>query len=230
MPSQYALFATGYNAMKQGDYDRAYRVLSSSIQIYQRGDALNSYYFYAYLMRAAAKAGKRDAVELALEQARKADLNFSRESKAFDYHLAAAFVAAEDDDHDRALKNLDWAFGIKPVTEYRPVMPWFQVVEAAIWLYEDFGDPRYLSRALEWAKSYQVIAPMHAWAFSVVAKYSKDPGERRQALAMALYLDRNSWLLSKIPDSEKHSAQQWFEEMRLQGQSQGKADGKQPNA
>jgi hypothetical protein len=99
-----------------------------------------------------------------------------------------------------------------------------------LWLYEDFKDPRYLSRALELAKSYQVIAPMHAWSFAVVAKYSKDPDERLQALAMALYLDRHSWLVSGIPDTEKLAAQEWFEEMRSQSQTQGEGGEKKPKA
>jgi len=214
VPSEFALFAGGYNAIRQNNHERALEYLVSTIRLYNAGRSLHQHFAYPYLARAAVKSGRRDVLKVSLNQARTGGADFSLDSRWFYYHLGMAFIAAEDGDHDKALKYLNWAFGIKPIVDDRPVMAWYQVVEAGLWLYEDFGDERYLSRVLEWARSYQVIAPMHAWAFAVVAKYSDDPEERIRSLAMAQYLDRNSALLSDISDSEKQAAQQWFEEVR----------------
>ena len=132
----------------------------------------------------------------------------------FDLYLGEAFVAAETGDHDGALKHLEWAFGIRPATGLRAILTYYQIVEAALWLYEDFQDPRYLALALEWSKNYQVVAPTYSWVYAVVAKYSEVPEVRRRALGIALYLDRGSWLLSAVPESDKTAARELFEETR----------------
>ena len=87
---------------------------------------------------------------------------------------------------------------------------WYQIVEACEWLYEDSGHSGYRQLALQWAKDYQVIQPMFAWAYGVEAKYSDDANARRKALAFALHLDAGSERIQEISDEEKAKAKEWF--------------------
>ena len=220
--SEYSLFARGYNALKRDEYEVAYRTLMRLEEFYSAYHPLPNNYAFPYLVRAALKSGHPEVVEAGFERGRELKFENSHEDSAFYVHLAKAFGSAENGDHDGAVKNLEWAFGVRPNTGFRPIMTLFQMVEAALWLYEDFKDPRYLSLALEWSRNHQVVAPMYAWPYAVEAKFSDDPEKRRRALGIALYLDRDSWLLSEIPDSEKEEAGLWFAASKPFSDRQGK--------
>jgi tetratricopeptide (TPR) repeat protein len=231
VPSELALFAAGYNAIRSGDHERAYEKFLALVRIYPEKQFSYQHYAFPYLVRAASKAGKLNQLEMELTGAKNSELEFSVDSDWFDYHLGRAFILSGSGDNDTALRYLDWAFNIKPFVKGRPVMPWFQMVEASLWLYEDSGDPRYLSRALSWARRYQSIAPMYAWASSVVGRFSDDPEEKQQSLGIALFLDPQSHILSDIPESERQAARAAFEQMRSQSQSQeGAPGGKQSSS
>jgi hypothetical protein len=53
---------------------------------------------------------------------------------------------------------------------------------------------------------------MFAWAYAVEAKYAENPSERLRALALTLYLDRDSERINNFSESEKAKASEWLKE------------------
>jgi hypothetical protein len=125
--------------------------------------------------------------------------------------LTKAILAAGKKENDEALRALQQAFNIHPFTGSRLFDTWYELVETCEWLYVNFGDKRYLDLGMKWAKSYQVIQPMYSWAYAFEAKYAQNTEARKRALALALYLDRNSERIANIPESEKQNARKWLE-------------------
>jgi tetratricopeptide (TPR) repeat protein len=210
LESEYAIFARAYNAIKKGDYASAYETLTKIYYFYRLGASPTYDYAFPYLVRAGLKGRQREKIDVAISMGRNTGWDKSRNSDSFHYHLALAFVEGEAGNHGAALEQLNIAFRVRPHTDALPVMTWFQAVETCLWLHDDFGDPRYLALALQRVKDYQIIAPMYAWAYAVEAKYSQVPEQRLRALGIALFLDRDSWLLAEIPEVEKRRAREWY--------------------
>ena len=76
--------------------------------------------------------------------------------------------------------------------------------------YESTKNARYRELALEWARASQTTQPWQAWPYAVYAKLSQDGQDRRRAIAMAYYLDRNSVRLNTIPKREIERAVKEF--------------------
>ena len=116
-------------------------------------------------------------------------------------------IAGKPDD---ALPLLKRALYTQHSTEARIVFPEYEYTEILEWLYESTKNARYRELALEWARTSQTTQPWQAWPYAVYAKLSQDGQDRRRAIAMAYYLDRNSVRLNTIPKREIERAVKEF--------------------
>ncbi len=207
--SELVLFAKGYRALRKKDYGQAMEWFEERARYYTyRSDDYGGYAL-PYFTWASVKNGNARDIKLLLENYEKPD-HMRRYEKEFDYYLAQAFMAGGENRHKEAVTNLKAAFNRRPHTEMRPIFSWYQIVEACEWLYEETKQKEYRDLAVKWAKDYQVIQPMFAWAYAVEVKYAKDASARQRALGFALYLDRNSERIAGISKTEKDKARDWF--------------------
>ena len=88
--------------------------------------------------------------------------------------------------------------------------PWYQLVEACEWLYEDTAYIGYRDLVLKFAKICQKIRYESAWSYAVEAKYTDSESDRLRALGITLYLDKRSERISRISDNEKQRALAWL--------------------
>jgi len=209
MPSLTLLkFASGYNHLRNENYSQALDDFHlSEISL------TTSNYFLPYLTWAAVKAKKQDIVTPYLDKIKK-DIasNLSLyERYRFDYELSNAFILAGNGDHDRAISQLKTAFNNRVISNTRPFFTWYQLVEACEWLFEDTKEKRYKKLAIEWARKYQIARPDLSWAYAVEARYTDDPKKRIRALALTLYLDKNSQRISHFTKDQKNEAFEWLD-------------------
>jgi hypothetical protein len=127
------------------------------------------------------------------------------------YFLAMAIVDGMKGRHTEALAGMRKAFDKMPRTEERPVLTEYQQAEAAEWLYEATKHEPYRDAALEWARLNQRLQPMYAWSYAMEAKLAKESDARLRALAVALYLDRDSERVAAFNEQDKANARKWFE-------------------
>lgn len=129
---------------------------------------------------------------------------------AFNYYLAMAFHKGMQGDVEQSLAHIQKAFNHRVHTDARYVFTWYQLVEACEWLYQATNDEAYKKLALKWAKQYQIIQPWFAWAYGVEAKYTKDPLAKQRAVALTLYLDKQSEHIADLSDAERAAAEVWL--------------------
>ena len=132
--------------------------------------------------------------------------------ESFDVLLSRAFFAAGRKQVDEANRLLNLAFRAKPFSGVRPVDVDYQFAQACEWLYRDTHDHRFATTLLEWAKGYQSIQPVAAWAYAVQFQYETNPAERISALAMTLYLDPLSDRIRTASKADLDKARDWLEQ------------------
>ncbi len=204
--NRYAGFLEAYIHLRAGRYGES---LHGFLQYDQYQRMLSTYgrggFALPYLAMAASKASaakELDGLLLALEEPAKV-VNFDRD-------LTKAVIYAQGGKLDEALTALVDAYNNRPHTEWRPFFTWYQLTETAEWIYQETGDERFLSKALEWAKRYQVIQPQFAWAYAFEARYSKHEKDRIRASGFASYLDPNSKWLSQVPEDIRKRGAAWW--------------------
>jgi len=205
-----AIFAEGYSSAKKGDYDKGYEILKqwTTYLGYPRAD-----FAVPYRVWCGVKAKKTAEIDDLLktvenEYAKSAGAVLPKSY----YYISKAYVYGLQGNHQEALQNLKMArYCIHPTGD-RPIYPWYQLVDACEWLYKDTGYAGYRTLALEWAKLHQRILPWFAWAYAVEAKYATSDSDRLRALAIALYLDKNSERIADFPETEKVRARKWLEQ------------------
>jgi hypothetical protein len=186
-----AVFAEGYSCARKGDYDKGHEILKQWITYlgYPSAD-----FAVPYRVWCGVKA-KRTAeideffktIENEYDKSPGAGL-----AKSY-YYISKAYFYGLQGNHQEAIENL-------------------KLVDACEWLYKDTGYAGYRTLALEWAKLHQRILPWFAWAYAVEAKYATSDADRLRALAIALYLDKNSERIADIPETEKARARKWLEQ------------------
>lgn len=208
---------TGYLALKRNDYKASWDAFNqhaapSSIP----PGGLNALYAgIPYHTFAAVKAGQTEAFAAYLESWSKPKLLKPgqiphKPFPEFDVHLAKAVLAASKGSHNEAKKELLLARSTIAEPDTRPLPPEYVFAEICELLAVDSGVHDYIDIGVEWAKSYQVYEPWAAWAYAFEAKYGKTSTERVRALAMALYLDRNSARISGINANIVNQAKAWL--------------------
>lgn len=163
-------------------------------------------YVIPYIVRSAAKLGRTVEAEEVLSAVQAA------RGHSFYVHIGNALLAANRGQHDYAIQNLKAARNNFPNIFSTAISPWYQLVEACEWLYDDTRRPEYRTLAVELARLHQQILPMYAWAYAVEAKFAETGTDRLRPLAIALYLDRQSARIADISSAEKDAAREWFKD------------------
>lgn len=188
-------FADAYYLLRTKDYEGAYQLLNSN-----RGTSV-----YPYFAMAGVMSGNSAKVESELKRIK------DYKNDVFYYNLSNAIVLGTRNKHAEALKYLEAARNTAPLLfEGYPVMPWYSLVESCEWLYSVTGQSEYRDLALKYAKIYQQMMPLMAWAYAVEAKYTKNENDRLRALAITLYLDKDSERISGVSVAEKDKALEWL--------------------
>jgi hypothetical protein len=133
------------------------------------------------------------------------------DGEGFGYHLSMAILSSGRKAHIEAMKHLRSAQYKIPDDGGWPLPAWYQLVETCEWLFDDSGYAGYRELALAYARIYQKMRPMFAWAYAVEARYSDNADDRIRALAITLYLDKRSERIAAISREEKDKALQWLE-------------------
>ncbi len=190
-------FADAYYLLRTKDYKGAYQIFNVN-----RGPSVFPYFAMAGVM-----SGNSAKVESELKRIK------DYKNDVFYYNLSNAIVLGTQNKHAEALKYLKTARNTAPLLfEGYPVMPWYSLVESCEWLYDVTGNPEYRDLALEYSKIYQRMMPLMAWAYAVEAKYTKNERDRLRALAITLYLDKDSERVSGVSVAEKDKAREWLKD------------------
>jgi len=200
--SDHVYFAEAYRALQERDFDGARISLQEASMLYDLRN-LSTGYLLPYYAFAAARSGSTLSVDALLE-------SFPVSARLFDYQLAKAVLLGVAGKHDEALRHLNLARHRRPLTGNRPVYTEYEFAELCQWLFEATGSKSYRDLALEWARKNQIAQPWFAWAYAIEAQLSRDPQARHRAMAMAHYLDRNSYRLSRLSRTEVDAAVRQF--------------------
>jgi len=195
--SHLVYFAEGYQAIKLEDFSTAKSIFEEAAKLYD----FNTHggYMLPYFALAAAKSGDSSGVEKLLNS-----INFK--DQGFDYHLARAILAGVGGNVDETVQSLDLARYRRPHTENRPLLTQYSFGEISELLSELTGSAKIQEIALQWAKKNQKVEPWHSWGYAIEAKLTKNPVERKRAIAMTYYLDPKSERLSKFKKIEIEDA------------------------
>lgn len=204
--SMHAYFVEAYRAIKLKDFAGAKAIFSESAKFYDLTDyqvnsTLTCYLpYYAY---AAVKAGDTSMIEKMVS-----GTEVSRQD--FDYQLTMAILAAASGKNEEALQFLQRARHLRPHTEKRALLTQYTFGEISELVAEMTGSSKIRALALEWAQKSQKFEPWQSWAYALEARLTRNPAERRRALAMLFYLDPKSEGLSAFGRPEIDAAVKAF--------------------
>lgn len=206
-----SLFAEGYVALRQRDFPAAVERFDRLAAHYriegEPGSDEHSplTFLLPYFAFASAKAGDTLGLEAFIDAQK-----YPLEAEGyFDYQLAKAMFAGLRGDTAGAAGHLRQAFNRRP-TLNREILSAYQYAEACEWLYRETQQEEFRRLALDWARQYQQIQPMYAWAYAMEAALADAGESRTRALAIALYLDRRSERIQALPADERAKAEQWL--------------------
>lgn len=199
--SEFAFFGGAYAAIRHGRYHDAVEEFTAMATYYPIEHQNRNFTFaLPYFAWAAAKTDDAAGFEKFINE---------RTGSTFDSNLARAFFYGVRKDTLRARELLDSAFRTMPYTDYRPVLVEYQWAEACEWLYQETGDKVFVDMLLAWVASQQKVQPTHAWPYAMEYTYARDPGRKRRALAMTLYLDPKSPRIQEASTKERNDATAW---------------------
>jgi hypothetical protein len=208
------IFVRAYHYIKQKKYKDAMATFYGvNAMLLPRNSTPNAFMF-PYITYAGIKAGKISYIDVLHktygETSRLGKNDRNWQSQLFYRDIALAFAATAQKDHARATDMLERAFRRRPHTGSATQFTWYQIVEAAEWMYADTGYARFRELALRWARAYQRVFPMYGWAYAVEATLTTDPVARNRAIALAEYLDPQSDRLGRIDDASRRAAAKWL--------------------
>lgn len=200
-------FLKAYQQLMNGEFKKAY----TSFAIYSNffpvkgGDYKVGTLIVPYVAYAAIKTGNSDKMAAYLKSYKELPA-----SAPFDYYLTQSVIEAGKHNIGNSLKFLDDAFNNRPEVDQRAVFYWYELTQFCVWLSDTTHDKRYVEKALEWAKTYEIIQPQYGWAYAFEAKYSGNSAARIRAAAFAQYLDPNSHWLSTVPKAIRIKGKRWW--------------------
>lgn len=198
-------FSKGYYQLRAGNFKKAFDHFDKRLK--KAKGAKLDYYWYAmpYVAWSAAESNRWAKAKPYLERYR------TLHGRDFYYNLSMAFKRGADGREKAALALLEGAFNsLSTSGRVDVVFCWYQLVEAGEWLYAKTGSSKYRELVLDWSRRYQKIYPFFSWAYAVEAKYSEPGPERLRALALTLYLDKDSERVSGFSEEEKAEALEWL--------------------
>jgi hypothetical protein len=198
--------ADGYALLKRHRFTEAYEKL----KIRFLGEWIKKDMFsfpLPYLSWSSAKSGGLSDIEPYLSEYKK------ELGDDFDYYLSMAFLAGSKKEHREAIRYLKSArYHTQNVRGMRYFPTFYQLAEACEWLYEDSKFEGYRELLLELVRLRQTIRPMDSWAYAFEAKYTKSDADRIRALAVTLYLDKQSERITHFSNGQKRKALEWLKE------------------
>ena len=220
--SDLAYFAEGYRLLKGGDFAHAREVFAEASRFYDLSFD-QTRYMLPYYALAAAKAGDTADVEQALGRLKPAE-------HGFEFQLCQGILAALSGKVDDALQSLTLARYRRPNTEERPLLTQYVYGEISEMLADLTGNDKLRELALDWAKKNERSEPWQAWSYAIEARLTKNPTERRRAIAMAAYLDPKSERLAGFKKKEIDDAASAYKQsnpfLRLRLSHQGARAGR----
>jgi tetratricopeptide (TPR) repeat protein len=192
----------GYPLLKKHQFSDAYEKLRFS-----GGWITKDMFSFAipYFVWSAAKSGRVSEVESYLAEYKKVL------GDDFDYYLSQAFLSDSKKDHQEAIRHLERArYHLQHVNGIRLFPAWYQLAETCEWLYEDSKFEGYRELLLKFVRLRQTIRPMDSWAYAFEAKYTRSDPDRTRALAITLYLDRQSERIAHFSGNDKSKAIEWL--------------------
>jgi hypothetical protein len=189
-------FAKGYEKLMKHDYNGAYEILSQF-------DYQNGYTAYA-----AIRAGKM--AEYKQRLLRWPSTEEQLDSLFFDKFIIHAVLDCSSGDHESALNYLKKAFCVRPPTMDHAYLTWHYMLEICELLYKQSGDKRYKDLLLKWCAKCQAAQPMFSWSYAMMADYAISQKDKVKNLALAIYLDPNSYRISRFDNNLKQKAKVWL--------------------
>jgi hypothetical protein len=192
-----AAHAQAYAAFKRGRYEEVVQGLSP---LHEAGEADSA--ALPWLALALAQSGRLPEARALLDGAPKASAG------SFHTVLAEAYVRGSAGAAEQALDALWDAFLGMPrwSPAAAPLVPaGYQILEACERLHTLTGDARYRELLVDLARRLQRARP-ESWAYAFEARHAATPGERDQALTMALFLDPESEHLRDFAPGQRQRA------------------------
>ncbi|MEM7194679.1 MAG: hypothetical protein AAF402_07000 [Pseudomonadota bacterium] len=208
---KYEIFIQAISDIQNDKYDAALEKFIKYVLFYEvekRSSTLQTEVI-PLITLVASKTGKAAAMSKFIESVQK-----DWGCETFECSLSRAILAVEGGDLSLSKKQLKEALFRVPYTEERAVYSWYLLALMSEWIYEQTGDQEFVEMALKWMKDYQVIHPIHSWAYSFEAKYSRNSDDRLRAIGIASYMDADSEWLKDVTDVERSSSEEW---MRVNG-------------
>jgi hypothetical protein len=203
--SDIVYFTDGYLQLRRGNWQGAVDAFRSMEERYEIESGLDSFVL-PYLAMAASKTGDRIQLEESIQPP------WNMTPMSFERALAKAILTAARGDLIAATGALNVAFDERPVSNYEPISTEYQYAEVCEWIFQETKNGRFEQALLKWLRTEQLIHPMSGWAYAMEFAHTASGSEHTRALAMALYLDRNSDRLKGVPESEKKTAREWLGE------------------
>jgi hypothetical protein len=199
-------FLEAYRALKEGDYQKAYDLFQKTRFLWSSDHR----YMLPYYAIAAAKSGHAQDFDKASTERyerfiKTADAQTKRRL-AFDRFLSQSVLAALSGKPEEAEKLFMRAFHDRIPTNWRIISVEYQMAEIACTLFELTGNRKFLEIALRVARANQKTQVWESWSHAFVAVYSDKKAEREVALLRAVYLDPQSFWLSRLPQKERDLA------------------------
>lgn len=207
VPNQAVLFLNAYQQLASRHYDKAFELFTTYTRFYrvENNNFPFGYLPVPYIAYAAIKTDNAAKIKQYLSE----QPEFAANNKYF-FNLTKSVLLAGDHDIEGSLHALDAAFSSKSEADLSAVYIWYELFHFCEWLGETTSDKRYIAKALDWAKKYEIIQPQFGYAYAFDAKYSTKTQDRIKAAAFAQYLDPKSRWLAAVPKKIKHQAKQWW--------------------
>ncbi|HNI52490.1 MAG TPA: hypothetical protein PKL61_12425 [Accumulibacter sp.] len=196
--SDLRVFVEGLAALKGKDFAAARKALSQTGETRAGEGASPARTVLAYYAIAAMKSGQHAAVEQVVAA-------IPAEEHDLDYWLAKSVIAALSGKAD-AVANFRQAVNHLNEKHLRLLGAEYQLADVAQMLHDLTGDNEFRKLALEVARFNQKIHPWEAWSFAWEAALTEDRAHRVTALDKAVYLDRQSQMLLRLPPQEVEAA------------------------
>jgi hypothetical protein len=200
--SDHTYFVQAYRALKLKDFAGANAIFAEASDVYDLTDQQEHHFYSAFLpyyAYAAAKAGDTSGIEKILSSVKLAD-------QRFDYLLARAVLAGAAGKKEEAVQSLELARYRRPHTDQRALLTQSTYGEIAEIVADLTASPKAREVALDWARKSQKFEPWQSWSYALEARVSRNPVERKRAMAMLFYLDPKSETLTAFDRPEVEAA------------------------
>lgn len=199
--------AEGYYYLRKGEYEKSYNILKTPVtKLYSLSGFVLPYYVWSGI-----KANRISEIDTFLQKEEKDYFRDLEEADKIMFYLSKAVYCGLQGKHEEAVRFLKQSRYVFTGTGDNPLFPLYQMVELCEWLYKETLREEYKNLALEWSRIIQRTQPYFAWAYAVEARYSNSEPEKTRALAITLYLDKDSERIADFSKADKENALKWLE-------------------